>query len=87
MREFDKPAYVVAELPDDVAAWIKAVRERFEPVIAHMPQEVTPAGFSGVDPITKGQREVSEPLSLPLESSRIKRTSVFEMDGMVPRRL
>lgn len=50
-----KPTYIVAELPDDAAEWVRAVREKFEPAIVHMPQEITLAGSSGVGPITKGQ--------------------------------
>ena len=50
-----KPTYIVAELPDDLASWVEAVRERFEPAIAHMPQEITLAGSSGVGPLVRGQ--------------------------------
>jgi hypothetical protein len=49
------PAFVVAELPDSVAVWVRSTREVFEPGIAHLPAEITLAGSSGVGPITIGQ--------------------------------
>ena len=51
----DKPTYIVAELSGGAAAWVQKVREAFEPAIAHMPQEITLAGSSGVGPIALGQ--------------------------------
>jgi hypothetical protein len=50
-----KPTFIVAELPDDVAAWVRSVRAAFEPAIAHLPAEITLAGSSGVRPISAGQ--------------------------------
>ena len=51
-----KPTFIVAELPDNVAAWVRATRATFEPAIAHLPAEVTLAGSSGVGPIAQGER-------------------------------
>jgi hypothetical protein len=53
--QITKPAFIVAELPDPVAAWIREMRRRFEPGIAHLPAEITLAGSSGVGPIALGQ--------------------------------
>jgi 2'-5' RNA ligase len=53
--EITKPAFVVAELPDPIAAWVRATRLTFEPAIAHLPAEITLAGSSGVGPISVGQ--------------------------------
>jgi hypothetical protein len=50
-----KPTFVVAELPESIAAWVRDMRARFEPAIAYMPAEITLAGSSGVGPITPGQ--------------------------------
>lgn len=51
----NKPTYIVAELSGEAAAWVQKIRETFEPAIAHMPQEITLAGSSGVGPIALGQ--------------------------------
>jgi 2'-5' RNA ligase superfamily len=53
--QITKPTFVVAELPDPVATWIRELRGKFEPDIAHLPAEITLAGSSGVGPITLGQ--------------------------------
>lgn len=50
-----KPTFVVAELPDAIAAWVRATRSVFEPAIAHLPAEITLAGSSGVGPVDSGQ--------------------------------
>jgi len=50
-----RPAFVVAELPGPVAAWVREIRGQFEPEIAHLPAEITLAGSSGVGPIHPGQ--------------------------------
>lgn len=51
----EKPSYIVAELPDDLALWVREVRQRFEPAIAHMPEEITLTGSSGVGTLLEGQ--------------------------------
>ena len=53
--QITKPAFVVAELPGPVAAWVREMRGQFEPGIAHLPAEITLAGSSGVGPIALGQ--------------------------------
>jgi 2'-5' RNA ligase len=53
--QITKPAFVVAELPGAVAEWVREMRGRFEPGIAHLPAEITLAGSSGVGPIAPGQ--------------------------------
>ena len=53
--QITRPAFVVAELPEPVAAWVREMRGRFEPGIAHLPAEITLAGSSGVGPIAPGQ--------------------------------
>jgi hypothetical protein len=45
-----KPSFIVAELPEQIAAWVKLSRQELEPAIAHMPAEITLAGSSGVGP-------------------------------------
>ena len=50
-----KPTYIVAELPGELAHWVKEVRQAFEPAIAHLPAEITLAGSSGMGPILEGQ--------------------------------
>jgi len=50
-----KPSYIVAELPDELALWVRNVRERFEPALVPMPEEITLTGSSGVGPLLKGQ--------------------------------
>lgn len=50
-----QPTFVVADLPDEIAAWVRATREVFEPAILHLPAEITLAGSSGVGPICTGQ--------------------------------
>jgi hypothetical protein len=57
--QITKPAFVVAELPGPVAAWVREMRGLFEPGIAHLPAEVTLAGSSGVGPIAPGQSVAS----------------------------
>lgn len=53
--QITKPAFVVAELPGPIAAWVREMRGQFEPGIAHLPAEITLAGSSGVGPIAPGQ--------------------------------
>jgi hypothetical protein len=53
--QITRPAFVVAELPEPVAGWIRELRRQFEPALAHLPAEITLAGSSGVGPITPGQ--------------------------------
>ncbi len=50
-----KPSLIVAELPEPIANWVRAVRQELEPGIAHMPAEITLAGSSGVGPLKVGQ--------------------------------
>ena len=50
-----RPTFIVAELPQDVAAWVRHTRAVYEPAIAHLPAEITLAGSSGVGPIERGQ--------------------------------
>jgi 2'-5' RNA ligase len=50
-----KPSFVVAELPEPIAAWVKSVRQELEPAIAHFPAEITLAGSSGVGHLKLGQ--------------------------------
>jgi hypothetical protein len=57
--QITKPTFVVAELPEPIAAWVREVRGRFEPAIAHLPTEITLAGSSGVGPIEHGQSVAS----------------------------
>ena len=49
------PSYIVAELPTELAAWVKSIRETYEPAIAHLPEEITLTGSSGVGAIVEGQ--------------------------------
>lgn len=51
-----RPTFVVAELPAEIAAWVRATREQFEPAISHLPAEITLAGSSGLGPVAPGQR-------------------------------
>jgi 2'-5' RNA ligase superfamily len=53
--QITKPAFIVAELPGVIAAWVREMRLQFEPGIAHLPAEITLAGSSGVGPIAPGQ--------------------------------
>jgi hypothetical protein len=53
--QITKPTFVVAELPPDIAAWVRETRLTFEPAISHLPAEITLAGSSGVGPISAGQ--------------------------------
>jgi hypothetical protein len=55
LMHITKPTFIVAELPDAVAAWIRELRGKFEPAIARLPAEVTLAGSSGVGSIAIGQ--------------------------------
>jgi hypothetical protein len=66
-----KPAFIVAELPAELAAWVRAVRESFEPGIAHLPAEITLAGSSGLGPISTGQS--IESIRSALESALVGR--------------
>ena len=54
--QITKPTFIVAELPQAIAAWVTSVRRDLEPAIAHMPCEITLAGSSGVGPLKIGQR-------------------------------
>jgi 2'-5' RNA ligase len=51
-----KPTFIVTELPEAIAAWVKLARQELEPGIAHMPCEITLAGSSGVGPLKIGQK-------------------------------
>jgi 2'-5' RNA ligase superfamily len=64
-----KPSFIVAELPEAIAAWVTSVRRDLEPAIAHMPCEITLAGSSGAGPLKIGQRleEIERILSEVLE--------------------
>jgi 2'-5' RNA ligase len=64
-----KPTFIVAELPEAIAGWVKSVRQELEPGMAHMPAEITLAGSSGVGPLKLGQRleEIEQTLSELLE--------------------
>jgi hypothetical protein len=64
-----KPTFIVAELPEAIATWVKSVRQELEPGIAHMPCEITLAGSSGVGPLKIGQNleEIERTLSELLE--------------------
>jgi 2'-5' RNA ligase superfamily len=64
-----KPTFIVAELPEKIAAWVTSVRQELEPGIAHMPAEITLAGSSGVGHLKVGQtlEEVERILSKLLE--------------------
>jgi 2'-5' RNA ligase superfamily len=53
--QITKPSFIVAELPDPIANWVKFARQILEPGIAHMPAEITLAGSSGVGPLKIGQ--------------------------------
>ena len=54
--QITKPAFIVAELPPDIAAWVRETRLAFEPAISHLPAEITLTGSSGLGPIAIGQR-------------------------------
>jgi 2'-5' RNA ligase len=64
-----KPTFIVAELPEPIAAWVRSVRRELEPEIAHYPAEITLAGSSGVGPLKMGQNleEIEQTLSELLE--------------------
>jgi 2'-5' RNA ligase len=64
-----KPTFIVAELPEAIADWVKSVRQELEPGIAHMPCEITLAGSSGVGHLKIGQNleEIERILSELLE--------------------
>lgn len=49
------PSYIVAELPEELAAWVRSVREAYEPAITHLPEEITLTGSSGVGVMVEGQ--------------------------------
>ena len=72
-----KPTFIVAELPEAIAAWVSSVRQELEPGIAHMPCEITLAGSSGVGPLKIGQkledieRKFSELLEQHFRSSHV----------------
>ena len=53
--QITKPTFVVAELPPNIAAWVRETRLAFDPAISHLPAEITLAGSSGVGPISAGQ--------------------------------
>jgi 2'-5' RNA ligase len=64
-----KPSFIVAELPEAIAAWVRSARQELEPAIAHMPAEITLAGSSGVGHLKIGQHleEIEQTLSELLE--------------------
>jgi 2'-5' RNA ligase len=64
-----KPTFIVAELPEAIAAWVRSVRQELEPGIAHMPCEITLAGSSGVGHLKVGQKleDIERTLSELLE--------------------
>jgi 2'-5' RNA ligase len=64
-----KPSFIVAELPEEIAAWVKSARQDLEPAIAHMPAEITLTGSSGVGPLKMGQNldDIERMLSEVLE--------------------
>jgi 2'-5' RNA ligase len=64
-----KPTFIVAELPEAIAAWVKSFRQKLEPAIAHMPAEITLAGSSGVGHLKIGQslEDIEKTLSELLE--------------------
>jgi 2'-5' RNA ligase superfamily len=64
-----KPTFIVAELPEAIAAWVRLARQELEPAIAHYPAEITLAGSSGVGPLKIGQNleEIEQTLSELLE--------------------
>jgi len=62
--QITKPTFVVAELPRDVAAWVRVTRLALEPAISHLPPKITLAGSSGVGPIAIGQSIASVRLKL-----------------------
>jgi 2'-5' RNA ligase superfamily len=74
--QITKPSFIVAELPEPIANWVRSARQELEPGIAHMPAEITLAGSSGVGSLKIGQsledveRILSELLEqrLPFES-------------------
>jgi hypothetical protein len=49
-----KPTFIVAELPPDIAEWVRETRLIFEPAMA-----ITLAGSAGVGPVSVGQSTVS----------------------------
>jgi 2'-5' RNA ligase len=51
-----KPSFIVAELPEEIATWVRSARQELEPAIAHMPSEITLAGSSGIGPLKIGQK-------------------------------
>jgi hypothetical protein len=71
-----KPTFIVADLPDSIAAWVRSVRLKFEPAIAHLPAEITLAGSSGLGAVAPGQsiawiQSILEPIvagHLPFET-------------------
>jgi hypothetical protein len=67
--QITKPSFIVAELPEAIAAWVKSARQELEPAIAHMPGEITLAGSSGIGPLKIGQKleEIERILSELLE--------------------
>jgi 2'-5' RNA ligase superfamily len=64
-----KPTFIVAELPEEIATWVKLMHQELEPAIAHMPAEITLAGSSGVGHLRIGQtlEDVERILSEMLE--------------------
>jgi len=52
---FEQPTYVVLEIPSPVAEGIRAWRERFDPIVATFPVEITVIGSSGVGPLARDQ--------------------------------
>lgn len=43
-----RPTYVVVDMPADVGVYVRGMRERFSPLIAPLPVEITVVGSSGV---------------------------------------
>lgn len=54
---FETPTYIVLDLPAPIAEAVTLIRDRYDPLIASLPVEITLAGSSGVDVIAPGQNQ------------------------------
>jgi 2'-5' RNA ligase len=80
-----KPSFIVAELPEAIAAWVTSVRQDLEPAIAHMPAEITLAGSSGVGHLKIGQNlEDIEQILAEVLVGRLPFEARFERVGNFP---
>jgi hypothetical protein len=52
---FEHPTFIVLEVPPPVADVIRRWRERFDPVVATFPVEITLTGSSGVGTLASDQ--------------------------------